>query len=234
MLGLFSRRRPSVSPPSRRIRPVLERLEVRDCPSTTSSDTLWYILNTQPAATSSTAVAPTITLSVTYNQKRSVTLTGQVTDAQPGGLRVTFSGQMTGTTVTDANGNYSYTADAAGLGTVSAQVTDAAGLTSNIAQVSLTSNSPVITNFHATAGLLGSYTFSGIVTDESPNGLVVTFGGNPVSVTGKTAMVNADGSFSLTVTLNGLSTDNGTVTAQTADWWGLQSNIATCTVMQTT
>ena len=166
---------------------------------------------------------PSISLSVSYGSQRTVTLSGQVTDVDAGGLTVTFTGMVTGSTVTNPDGTFSATFTATGLGEVDASTTDSQGLESNVATVTLTSNPPVITNFMATAGQAGVWTFTGTVTDESPAGLVVTFGGLP-SLANQMATVQSNGSFELSVVLQ--AGEEGTATAVTTDWWGLMSNEA--------
>jgi virginiamycin B lyase len=165
---------------------------------------------------------PTVSVSVTYGAQRTVTLSGQVTDAQPGGLTVNFSGMVVGSVVTNADGTFSATFQASGLGNVQAITTDAQGLVSNTATVTLASNPPTISNFvGSNSG--GVWTFTGKVNDSSPAGLTVSFGGLP-SLAGKTATVQADGTFELVVAL--AAGEQGTVTAQTTNWWGQNSNVA--------
>jgi hypothetical protein len=84
-------------------------------------------------------------------------------------------------------------------------------------------SAPVISNFTATQGSNNVWTFTGLVTDDSPAGLTVNFGGLP-SLQDKTATVGADGRFSLTVAL--AQGESGEATAQVTDWWGLTSNLA--------
>ncbi len=68
----------------------------------------------------------------------------------------------------------------------------------------------------------GHYQITGRVTDEYPGGLTVTFDGVP-SLEGVTAVTNADGTFSLTVTLRTDGSDAGNVSAVTVDAGGLSS-----------
>jgi len=183
---------------------------------------------TTPAVTVASAVdvapeGPTITLSVTYLKRREVLLSGQVTDTDPGGLTVQFSGEVVGLVVTKADGTFSKKFEAAGLGTVEAVTTDGQGLTSNVATVTLTSPPPTIVNFTATAGRGNVVIFTGTLVDPSAHDLVVTFAGLP-SVDGMTAVVRKNGTFRLVVHLK--PGEEGTVTAQTTDWWGQDSNIA--------
>jgi hypothetical protein len=68
----------------------------------------------------------------------------------------------------------------------------------------------------------GHYQITGRVADEYPGGLTVTFDGIP-SLEGVTAVTNADGTFSLTVTLRTDGSDTGNVSAVTVDAGGLSS-----------
>jgi hypothetical protein len=261
MFKPFTRSRPRPRP--QRVRPDLESLEHRDCPSlfgAQPSQELWYLLNTSSGAGSGTGSTvthngliltggggggsgggsqgnsgPTIDgLNVTYNGKANVTLSGTVTD--PNGvadLIVSFTGQVSGIAVTNANGSFTLTTNASGVGVVNAVVVDNRGDSSPVATVTLSATGPTITNFAAVEGYDQIFTFTGDVTDQPPGGLPVTFGGVP-SMAGQTTTTNADGSFELVVQLNANGSDNGTVWAQTTDWWGLTSQQATTSVFVTT
>jgi hypothetical protein len=208
MLGLLTRSPRSSAPRAarqsaelRRFRPALEKLESRYCPA-----------------------GPTITLNVVMLNQRNIQLCGQVTEpgANVSGLTVTISGEATGTTTTNSNGVYSVVLQAAALGDVHAKTVDGAGQASNDAVYTLACDPPVIQNF--TASQNGNiWTFTGTVVDESAPGETVTFGGIS-QLNGKTATVNSNGTFSLSVWLpSGL--DN-TVWAQDTNWWGQQSEEA--------
>jgi hypothetical protein len=190
----------------RRFSPRLESLEDRFCP-----------------------VAPSISLMHSLAGPNTFLLSGRVTDELPGGLTVQFSGAYSGSVVTSKTGCFSLTIHPDHLGSVFAQVTDAEGLSSSGVEDVLTSMPPMICNFTAMHLYGNVWSFSGTVADESPAGLTVTFGGLP-SLVGKTATVNANGTFSLTVEL--LAGEEGTATAQTCDWWGQASNEAWCLVDQ--
>ena len=84
---------------------------------------------------------------------------------------------------------------------------------------------PVIVDFQVVRVDAGRYELTGRVFDESPGGLVVTFGGVP-SAAGQTATTNADGTFSLTLSMQTDGTDMGIVTAVTQDAAGQSSNVA--------
>jgi hypothetical protein len=183
--------------------------------------------NTSNTATATLAVAaPNITLTVTYGSQRNITLSGQVTGIDVANVTVTFTDEATGTTTTDANGNFSFSTTATARGKVSAKTTDLWGQNSNTAKVTLTSNAPTITQFTAIHDSGNVWTFEGLVTDESAAGLTVTLGGTP-SLQGVEATVGSDGFFYCTVTLQ--PDEFGTATAQTTDWWGLNSNVAQVT-----
>ncbi len=85
---------------------------------------------------------------------------------------------------------------------------------------------PRITGFTATCDELGFWMFSGRVTDDkSVDGLVVHFGG---VLEGKSAVVNSQGQFQITVQL--APNVSGLATAVTTDRDGLSSNVAYCSV----
>jgi hypothetical protein len=167
--------------------------------------------------------APVVQLSVANPGGKNVILSGRVTDLDPGGRTVTFNGVVSGSVVTAPNGTFSYRTRASRLGDVRAVTTDVWGQTSATVTATLASANPTISNFQAEQGPQNCWTFSGKVTDESAAGLLVHLGGI-ASLTGVTATVQADGSFSVTVHLQ--PGEEGTATAQTTDWWGLKSNVA--------
>lgn len=180
-----------------------------------------------PRSATLTVPPPILGLSVAYGTQRNVTLSGTVVAGQPGGLTVSFSGQVGGSTTTSANGNFSYSAQASGLGTVTATVTDVWGQTGT-SQITLTSNKPVIDSFSGSPGAGNMWIFQGHVSDESPAGLTVRFGGLP-ELQGKTATVQSNGTFWIGVQL--ARGEYGTATAQVTDWWGLNSDVAMFLVM---
>ena len=178
----------------------------------------------EPVRTFISVPPPVVSLSLTYGSETTVTLSGQVTDLDASSLAVTFTGVVSGSVAVNSDGTFSLTTTATGLGTVQASTTDLWGQGSNVAQVTVSASPPSITGFSATYIGNNTWTFSGTVTDQTPAGLSVQLGGVS-GVAGQTATVAADGSFSVTVQLaSGVS---GTATAQTTDWWGLQSNVAT-------
>lgn len=89
---------------------------------------------------------------------------------------------------------------------------------------------PQIVNFVASAGIGGIWEFSGQVLDESPGGLTITFGGEPETLQGVTVVTDANGFFTLTISLRTDGSDDGTATVRTSDAQGLQSNVASCNI----
>lgn len=164
--------------------------------------------------------SPSLTLSVSYGSGRMVTLSGQVTDDDPGGLTVTFTGKVVGSVVTNSTGAFNATFEASGLGDVLATVINRHGLTSSAASVTLTSSTPSIANFLATEGANNQWTFTGTVTDESAAGLSIIFGGL-ASLIGQSTTVQQNGTFSLTIQLQ--VGEQGQASVKTTDWWGLES-----------
>jgi hypothetical protein len=87
-----------------------------------------------------------------------------------------------------------------------------------------TSAPPQITAFTAEQVGPNQFLITGQVVADDPDCLVVSFGGAPNCIQGTSTMTNSDGSFSMM--LYTTSTDFGTITAQTVDQNGQQSNIA--------
>ncbi|MFO0970590.1 MAG: hypothetical protein U0793_34025 [Gemmataceae bacterium] len=173
--------------------------------------------------------APTLTLQVAYGAGRMVTLSGVVSDESPGGQLVSFSGMVVGSTLTNPDGSFSFTAQASALGSVAARTVDAWGLLSDPGAVTLTSDAPVIETFTVAYNADHYVTLQGRVTDESLDGLLVQFSGAVLSIAGKTAAIDAvTGVFTLTLQLQ--PDESGGVGAMVTDWWGLASNLATLVI----
>jgi hypothetical protein len=158
----------------------------------------------------------------TYPQ---VELNGSVSDTDHGSLVVTFSGSGVSASVTlSSSGNFDLFTTATSLGSVTATAVNQSTNKSTGVSSPITDQAPVISSFQASQSSGNVWTFTGQVTDDqSVAGLVVTLGGLP-SLQGKTATVNSQGWFSITVQLK--AGESGTATAQTNDWWGMASNIA--------
>lgn len=202
MFDLLTRRSRSSVGARRRVFLAVERLETRYCP-----------------------VAPVINgFTATPTSGTAVTLTGAVTDNNPSSVSLSFSGVMSGTTTADSSGNFTFTANATGLGTVSAVATDGQGLQSSTAQAQVACAKPSLT-LHW--GLVGQNQINlyGSVTAGTPGGLTVQFTG---VVSGST-VTNADGSFRTSLRASGV----GQVQATVTDVWGQVSDPAAVTVTDT-
>ena len=181
------------------------------------------MLESTNTAYATVAVNQALTVAIAYGSGSTVTLSGHLTDIDASGQTVTFSGAASGTATTDSNGNYSLTTTVAATGAVQAAETDLWGQVAN-AVAAVYGNPPIIQNFTAIASVGTVWTFEGKVIDTAAAGMTVTFGGLPV-LAGQTTIVNADGTFSITVTLPE-GTNYGTATAITTDTWGQNSNLA--------
>jgi hypothetical protein len=187
-------------------------------------DTLNQMSNT--AQINFTSAAPTVTnLGYTWGANKQVTITGTVNDALPRGLTVNvggpaFGGGFAGNTTTGSQGNFSITLTASQLDQVMVSTTDQWGQNSALASLKLADSTPTITNFTGTQGLGHSWTFTGTVTAGYAPGLTVNFAGLPEMANQKVT-VQADGTFSLTVTLN--ANESGYVSCAVTDCWNLTS-----------
>ena len=83
---------------------------------------------------------------------------------------------------------------------------------------------PHIDSFMAAEIAHGWYTISGHVSTPNSAGLIIRFDGVP-SLQGKTAVVDANGNFSLTLQVQTNGNDSGTISAQTTQN-GVDSNLA--------
>jgi hypothetical protein len=180
--------------------------------------------NAQPTDTAQATIAvaaPVLSLSISYGLQHNVTLSGRLTDFDAGNRSVSISGVAAGTPVTDSSGNFSLTTTASALGEVDATETDLWGQASNTATVMVSDTAPVIQNFQVIHGIGNTWIFQGNVVAGHAEGMVVTFAGLP-EIAGQTATVQADGTFSVALTLpDGVQF---TASAVTTDWWGLNSD----------
>jgi hypothetical protein len=185
----------------RRFVPVLEALEGRACPSSLSLS----------AATSSAG-------------NKAISLSGQLSDPNPGGYTIQFSGVYSGSAVTASDGTFSVESTATGLGTIQASVTVSGGIDGPqtvTAQATLTDPGITITNFQAVNSGGGNYTFSALVNAQVLTGLPVSFSSTISAVEGGTSTVQSSGYFYLTVTL--APGTHGDVEAIVTDCWGVQA-----------
>jgi hypothetical protein len=89
---------------------------------------------------------------------------------------------------------------------------------------------PQIANFVGVEIVGGLWRFSGDVIDEAPAGLIVSFGGEPISLQGLGALTDLNGHFVKIVPMNVDGSDNGLASARTFDIRGAFSNLALCNV----
>jgi hypothetical protein len=203
--GLFDRpRSKSEATPRRTFRPMLEALETRDCPSLAITN---FSANPTNAPGS-----------------RQVELKGTVSGGVIQQETVAFTGEVAATVGVDSSGNFDYIGSAGGLGTVTAVASGMSNythVTSAPATALITSTAPVITSFYVSAAGAGTWTFYGHVSDPSPSGIFVQFGG-AYQVAGLYAITDASGNFSATFFIPNLA--NTDVSASCQDVWGLLSN----------
>jgi hypothetical protein len=147
---------------------------------------------------------------------------GKVTDDTPATCGVVLSGAASGVVLCDASGNFDGIFDVETPGAATAVAGDGQ-LNSAPVNLMLGNAAPTIT-VRAVHGANDTVTFSGTVGDEVPAGLVVTLAGGP-GVAGTSAIVLADGTWSVPVTLASGAT--GTVTATVTDWYGLTGSAST-------
>jgi hypothetical protein len=178
--------------------------------------------NSFGSATDISATPPSIFFNISYGSGgRWITISGWVMDIDQANRTVTFSGVASGSAVTDANGSFSLMTQATGLGSIQASVTDLWAMTGT-AQGQVTSSAPTI-SFTATDMGGNVWSFEGHVQDQSPSGLEVILGGLP-ELQNATVTTDANGNFQVNIMLQ--PGERGTATAQAADWWGLNSNLA--------
>jgi hypothetical protein len=222
MLGLLVRAarrkssRPS-RPASRTRRLGLERLEARDCPAPLLGD-----VSGSGATIPPPPIPPYITFNTGYGPNRTMIIDGVVNDINPGGLTVTFSGTVQGTTTTLSDGSFHVVLTASALGTFQGQTIDRQGLLSNVCQSVVQNQKPVIQNFTAW-NEFGEWVIQGSVQDECAPGLTVTFASSIPQINGKTATVDSSGNFSF-VYVPPAGANPGGVSATVTDWWNETSD----------
>lgn len=118
-----------------------------------------------------------------------------------------------------------FAADAYDGADLTIRATDSQGLFVETTFSVYVNAAPVITDFIGTAGYDDYWTFGGRVSDPDDvvEGMTVILGG-VLDGYGAIAVVQADGTFSVTWQFVGLQT--GTATARTFDWHGAESNLA--------
>jgi hypothetical protein len=216
MFRLFSRPARRTRGPRRHPRALLfgvQQLETRDCPSAPIA----------PGASNAEGhhQPPSVTsFSVAQAGHHDVRLTGSVSDdGGVSGLTVNFTGVVTGSTTTDADGDFFVVLTASALGTITATVTDDGGLTSDPSSADLTNVAPSI-SVSAVQGVGGCWVIEGSVSDEWAYGLTVTLtSGNP-ALNGVSVDVSSNGTFEFAILNPNVNLMGATVAASVTDWWG--------------
>jgi hypothetical protein len=90
---------------------------------------------------------------------------------------------------------------------------------------------PQIINFIGVQDTGNIWRFTGDVADEAAGGLTISFGGEPVTLQGKTTSTDANGHFDVLIAMNTDGSDDGEATAQTVDPQGAPSNVAIYSIM---
>jgi hypothetical protein len=181
-----------------------------------------FLQSTDVAETDIALDRPAVSLNISYGAQRNVTVWGHLTGLDNTAQTVHISGVIQGNALTDDSGDFSLTALASGLGTISVSETDLWGQVSNTASVNTTDDAPRIEDFAVTCTNGNVFTFTGRVIDQYAEGLLIRFGGL-VSLQNLTATVEEDGTFAMTCEILALDL-GGTASAVTTDWWGLDSN----------
>jgi hypothetical protein len=199
MFGFLTRRRTRKTATARPpYRPGLEGLERRDCP-------------TGPAFTSLTATAL---------PNKQALVSGTLTDPKPASVYITFDGVVQGSAQADANGAFSYTGPASGLGTITADGFDADNEELPSAQTQLTKSAPTVTLLVSNT-MQRTVVLTGQVIDLD-GGLTVTFSG----VASGSVVTSSNGSYTLTTTASAL----GNIQAGVTDLWGQAATPAVAAV----
>jgi hypothetical protein len=176
---------------------MLEALETRNCLSTPSI----------------------IAFSASPLAGHAAQLSGTVTDDDPSGVTLNFSGAAAGSVRADPTGHFSFISHdpTLSLGTVYAWGTNQQGTSSNTMSSVLTLATPTVSVSARAAGQ-HMVTLTGSVSDLDLIDQQVIFSG----VVGASANTDADGNYSVTTTAQNL----GTIQATARNLWGLSSNVA--------
>jgi hypothetical protein len=176
-------------------------------------------------------VPTALSMNITYNGGTSVTLSGTLSGTPYAqGQTIQFGGEAWGQTTTDANGNYSITENAAGLGQIGAAVPTL----STYATATLTDSGPQLTSFAAIEQTGSWWEFKGTFTyNYTISGMTLTLNGAPVDIQNVHYSLDSSGTFDEWIQLNGKSNDNGMVACYITDAWGVNSNMGYQEVDQT-
>jgi hypothetical protein len=172
---------------------------------------------------------PVLTLTPIYGPNNYVILSGRVSGDMAAGSTVSFTGAVSSSTTTDPTGSFSLVTTNWSPGSVTAGTADVWAQKSNAASATLTNAPPVISNFTASQGSNGLWTFQGEVTDEYAPGEAVRLSGIPTLNVGAggylSVTVGSDGWFRLTSQLTSQDL-GGCVTAVAYDWTNQASDPA--------
>ncbi len=156
---------------------------------------------------------------------QTVNVSGHVSDFDPnaGALSVALSGPLTANVSVDSGGNFSYSGSISSLSTLEAVASDAGtGLSSDAATTTIANDAPSLWFSVTPTGDGKNVQISGMVQDESPGGLSVSFSG----VVSGSVTTDSTGNFSFDTTASAL----GNVAATTSDPWGVGSSEADSTL----
>lgn len=167
-------------------------------------------------------VAPQLTYSITYNTQNYFTVSGQVIDAFPGGIRVDFTGVIDTFVITNLNGYFEFITSVNTVGNIHAQATDNFGMTSSVETRALQSEKPVFLEFGAARNQQTNWTVTGRIQDEYVQGLTILIYGMGLENINTTA--DDEGRFTVDVTF--AAPDWGTISATVTDWYSLESDPA--------
>jgi hypothetical protein len=206
------------SPFYRRPPLFLEALERRDCPSGPGG--LVGLSSTAMPVGSGEVV--TLNLAPT-GTGMSVVASGALTGATAvSNVQIDLHGEIEGTVLTDANGLFSKTFTAAGLGLVTAQTHD---LLSSIASATLAVEGPAISSFSWSESL-GLYTFSGTMSSGQFDGMTVVIN-NGATLNNIKVTVDANGNFTYSTNQINFPADQGIVYVTATDIWGQSDTAST-------
>jgi hypothetical protein len=200
-----------VSTSLRRVRPLLEQLEIRNCP----------VIPVVGGALDPICVLAS--LNVTPEPAFDVHVSGTVTDsADPANCVVNLSGVLRGKVSVNADGTFAADLTATGVGQVTGVAQDTLMRVSSVpVTVDVSVEPPDIENFVVIHNADNTWTIRGTVVDLAPAGLTVVFGG-PGSVQNATATCDSSGNFNVAFTIS-TTAPTFTISAIVTDSWDLQS-----------
>jgi hypothetical protein len=173
-------------------------------------------------------VLPYIWFTYANAPNRTVDVRGYVYADNPGGLPVVFSGVVTGTLYTLADGTFAGRLPVSALGSFYCSTVDHYGHATSSFTLDVLNSKPRFLSF-GVENQGGTVVLHGMVDDDCAPGLTVQFTSSIPQVNGQTATVDSNSQFDFCFTLPAGST-GGTITATVTDWWGVTSDPAYVTV----